>query len=117
MSHCQEDKTMQPGLNLEFARSEQVGSGCLSINPYAHNPLRQATLLLLRHSGSMVWLMDMGAVQQNPAGASSESPPATAIRWFLNAEKRTGDPLAQTASHNSTPEEGQAFGPTSSGGV
>ena len=28
-----------------------VGSGCLSINPYAHSPLRKATLFLFRRSG------------------------------------------------------------------
>jgi len=29
-----------------------AGLGCLSINPYAHNPLRKATLFSLRRSGS-----------------------------------------------------------------
>jgi hypothetical protein len=29
----------------------RVGSGCLSINPYAHNPFLKATLFLLRSSG------------------------------------------------------------------
>jgi len=31
----------------------RVGSGCLSINPYAHIPSRKATFFLFRSSGSM----------------------------------------------------------------
>ena len=29
----------------------RVGSGCLSINPYAHSPFRKTTLFLFRSSG------------------------------------------------------------------